>query len=122
AQFERHKAPGPFAISTFTRNATTIQAIDLTLDVLRRLHAQGITDQQLRSAKAYLKGQFPPRIETTDQLAALLTELDFFGLDRREINEYFDRLDVLTMQDAQRIIKQYFPQDDLAFVLIGKAA
>ena len=55
-------------------------------------------------------------------MAALLTELDFFGLDRREINEYFDRLDVLTLQDTQRVIKQYFPQNDLAFVLIGKAA
>jgi predicted Zn-dependent peptidase len=121
SQFERRKVPGAFAISTFTRNATTTQAIDLALEILQRLHRDGISEEQLKSAKAYLKGQFPPRIETSDQLAALLTELDFFGLDRREITEYFDRIDVLTRADTQRIIKQYYPQENLAFVLIGKA-
>jgi predicted Zn-dependent peptidase len=121
AQFERHQARGAFAISTYTRNATTAQAIDMTLDVLKRLQAEGISDEQLKSAKAYLKGQFPPRIETTDQLAALLTELDYFGMDRREINEYFDRIDVLTREDMRRIVTQYYPREDLAFVLIGKA-
>ena len=28
----------------------------------------------------------------------------------------------MTLADAQRIIKQYFPQDNLVFVLIGKAS
>jgi hypothetical protein len=27
----------------------------------------------------------------------------------------------MTLADAQRVIKQYYPQDNLAFVLIGKA-
>ena len=121
SRFEQHKAPGPFAISTFTKNATTVQAIDMALEVLEKLHTQGITAEQLQSAKAYIKGQFPNRIETSDQLAALLTELDFFILDRREINEMFDRIDIFTLEDARRIIKQYFPRNDLRFVLIGKA-
>ena len=93
----------------------------MALEVLQRLHSEGISAEQLASAKAYLKGQFPPRIETTDQLASLLTDLEYFGLDRREINEYFARIDVLTLEETRRIIKQYYPQNDLAFVLIGKA-
>jgi hypothetical protein len=28
----------------------------------------------------------------------------------------------MTMEDARRVIKQYFPTDDLVFVLIGKAS
>ncbi len=121
SSFEQHKAPGPFAISTYTRNATTVQAIDMALEVLEKLHTEGISAEQLQSAKAYIKGQFPNRIETSDQLAALLTELDFFILDRREINELFNRIDLFTLEDAKRIIKQYFPRNDLRFVLVGKA-
>jgi predicted Zn-dependent peptidase len=121
SSFERTQVPGAFAISTYTQNATTVQALDMALDVLRQLRERGISEDQLRSAKAYLKGQYPPRIETTDQLAALLTELDFSGLDQREINEYFARIDILTADDASRIIQRYYPKDDLAFTLIGKA-
>lgn len=119
--FEWHKVPGPFAISTYTRNETTVQAIDLALDVLKKLHEQGLSEEQLRSAKSYLKGVFPTEIETTSQLANLLADLDFYGLDEREVNEYFAKVDALTLTDTRRIIRQYFPQENLVFVLIGKA-
>ncbi len=120
--FDQRKTRGPFVISTYTRNETTAQAIDMALDVLKRLHEKGITEEELKSAKAYLKGQFPPRIETTDQLAALIAQYEFFGLDESEVNSYYARIDAMTLADANRVIKQYFPQENLVFVLIGKAS
>lgn len=120
--FDQRKAAGPFAISTYTRNETTEKAIDLALEILKRLHEKGVSESDLKSAKNYIKGQFPPRIETTDQQAALLAELEFYGLDERDINEYYSKIDAMTLADAQRIIKQYFPLDNLVFVLVGKAS
>ncbi|HMC28664.1 MAG TPA: pitrilysin family protein [Verrucomicrobiae bacterium] len=122
SQFGRYLQPGPFAISSFTQNSKTAEAIDLTLSVLKRFHENGLTDEQLKSAKAYIKGQFPPQIETSDHLAALLTQLDFFGLDAREINDLFAQIDAVTVEDSRRIIQTYFPAEDLVFVLVGKAA
>jgi zinc protease len=121
SRFERYRVAGPFSISSFTPNATTAKAIDMALDVLEKLHREGVSDEQLRSAKDYLKGQFPPRIETTDQLAALWADLEFYGLDAREVNELFQRIDAFTTSDARRIIRQYFPREHLVFALIGKA-
>ncbi len=118
--FDQRKLAGPFLISTYTRNETTEKAIDMTLDVLKRLHEKGITEEELKSAKTYLKGQFPPRIETSDQLATLIAQLEFYGLDERDINTYYGKIDSMTLADTQRIIKQYFPADNLVFVLIGK--
>ncbi|HEV2707590.1 MAG TPA: pitrilysin family protein [Pyrinomonadaceae bacterium] len=120
--FDQRRLRGPFFINTYTRNETTGQAIDMTLDILKRLHEKGITEEELKSAKSYLKGQFPPRIETTDQLAALIAQLEFFGLDERDINTYYARIDAMTLDDARRVIKQYFPAENLVFVLIGKAS
>jgi len=122
SSFSRNRAPGQFVISTFTRNETTEKAIDMTLDVLKRLREQGISEADLKSAKAYIKGQFPPQIETTDQLATQIAQLEFYGLDEREINDFYAKIDAMTMDDARRVIKQYFPLDDLVFVLIGKAS
>jgi zinc protease len=122
SSFIQRKAAGPFVISTFTPNETTGQAIDMTLDVLKRLHEKGITEEELKSAKSYLKGQFPPTIETSDQLAALIAQLEFYGLNESDINTYYAKVDSMTMADAQRIIKQYFPLDNLVFALVGKAA
>jgi zinc protease len=122
SSFEQRKTRGPFAISTYTRNETTEKAIDLTLEILNKLHAQGISEKDLQSAKNYIKGQFPPTIETSDQLANLIATLEFYGLDERDINDYYKQIDAMTLADAQRVIKQYFPLDNLVFVLIGKAS
>jgi zinc protease len=120
--FDERVGRGPFAINSFTPNATTERCIDLALEALKRLHEKGITEEELKSAKAYIKGQFPPSIETSDQLARAIAELEFYGLDEREINTFSAKIDAMTLADSKRIIDQYFPLDNLVFVLIGKAS
>ncbi|HEX7286861.1 MAG TPA: pitrilysin family protein [Candidatus Angelobacter sp.] len=122
SSFDQRKARGPFFISTYTKNATTGEALDKTLEVLKQLHEKGVTEEQLKSAKNYIEGQFPPTTETARQLAGLIAELEFHGLDRREIDDLFSKIDGMTLADAQRVIKQYYPMDNLVFVVIGKAS
>lgn len=122
SSFAELKARGPFAINTYTQNESTERAIDLALDTLKRLHEKGVTAEELQSAKSYLKGQFPPDIETSNQLAGILADLAFHGLDEREINTYYAKIDAASAADVSRAIRQHFPLDNLVFVLIGKAS
>ena len=122
SSFDERKSRGPFVISTYTRTATTEKAMDLTLEVIRHLHEKGITQEELDLAKSYIKGQFPPTIETSGQLASQLAQLEFYGLDEREINQLYPKIDAMTLADAQRVIRQYFPLDNLVLVVIGKAS
>ena len=122
AAFEPLKAPGPFGIYSFTKTESTVQAIDLALQVLQKLHKQGITAEQLASAKSYLKGQFPPSIETSAQLADLIAMYEFYGLDDREVNDLEARIEAVTPAIAQQVIQKHFPSDHLVFTLIGKSS
>jgi predicted Zn-dependent peptidase len=122
SRFEQHKARGPFLITTYTRTATTEKAMDMTLEVIQSLHEKGVTQEALDSAKNYLKGQSPRTLETSGQLASELAQLEFYGLDEREINDLYAQIDAMTLADAQRVIHQYFPRDNLVFVVIGKAS
>jgi predicted Zn-dependent peptidase len=118
--FDPRKAPGPFGIYSYTKNESTAQAIDMALQVLQKLHKQGITTEELASAKSYIKGQFPPSIETSKQLAQIIAINEFYGLDDREINDLEARLDAVTPAIAQQTIQKHFPTDNLVFTLIGK--
>jgi zinc protease len=120
--FDPRKAPGPFGIYSYTKNESTAQAIDMALQVLQKLHKQGITADELASAKSYIKGQFPPSIETSRQLAQIIAINEFYGLDDREINDLEARLDAVTPAIAQQVIQKHFPTDNLVFTLIGKRA
>jgi zinc protease len=120
--FDPRKAPGPFGIYSYTKNESTAQAIDMALQVLQKLHQQGITADELASAKSYIKGQFPPSIETSRQLAQIIAINEFYGLDDREINDLEKRLDAVTPAIAQQVIQKHFPGENLVFTLIGKSS
>ncbi|HWY08575.1 MAG TPA: pitrilysin family protein [Candidatus Acidoferrales bacterium] len=120
--FSLQKEPGPFAMFSFTRNETTGKAIDLTLEVLKNLHMNGLTAEQLSSAKSYLKGQFPPMIETSGQLARLIVRYEFLGLDDNEVNQFERRIDGVTGEMAKQAIARHFPLENLTFVLVGKSS
>jgi zinc protease len=120
--FDSRKVPGPFEIYSFTKNETTTPAIDLALEVLQKLHKNGVTTEQLASAKSYIKGQFPPTIETSSQLARRIVLNEFYGLNDDEVNKLEERIDAVTPEIARQIIEKHFPVDNLVFVLIGKAS
>jgi predicted Zn-dependent peptidase len=120
--FDSRKAPGPFGVFSFTKNETTAPAIDLALQVLQKFHKQGVTDEQLKSAKSYIKGQFPPNIETSRQLAQIIATHEFYGLGDDEINQLEARVDAVTPEMAKQVIQKHFPSENLVFVLIGKAS
>ena len=120
--FDDRKVAGPFAIFSFTKNETTTPAIDLALQVLAKLHKDGVTETQLKSAKSYIKGQFPPSIETSRQLARIIASHEFYGLGDDEVNELDARVDAVTPEIARQVIQKHFPSENLVFVLIGKAS
>jgi len=120
--FRTAKMPGPFAIYSFTRNETTEKALDLALQTLKKLHTDGLTAEQLASAKNYMKGQFPPTVETAAQLAHLIASNEFYGLTDDEVNLLDQRIDAVTPEIAKQVIAKHFPSQNLVFVLIGKSS
>jgi zinc protease len=119
--FDRYSASGTFSIGSFTKTESTKAAVDLALKTYQRLWAQGIDQATLDSAKAYVKGQFPPRFETNTALAGLLGDMYLYGFNQDFINSFQSKVDQLTVAESKRLINSYFPKDQLQFVLIGKA-
>lgn len=122
SEFDSRKMPGAFLIASFTKNETTVPAIDLALKVLDDFRKNGVTPEQLASAKSYIKGQFPPSLETSGQLARRIALNEFYGLGDDEVNELAARIDAVTPEIARRVIEKHYPQDNLVFLLIGKAS
>jgi predicted Zn-dependent peptidase len=121
--FEQNHLPGSLHISSFTQTDTTAKAIDVALELSKRLSEKGITAEQLQSAKSYLKGIYPSeQLETADQLADVLSEIELFDLNRGEIDDLFARIDAVTLEKANQIAKRYYAAGNLTFVLLGNAA
>jgi zinc protease len=122
-QLQQSRLPGGIVITTYTRTDTTEKAIDVALETLKQLGEKGITAEQLTSAKAYIKGIFPmQRLETMDQLATVLADMELYGLGRDEVDDFFSRIDAVTLENANAAARRYYKSENLTFVLVGNAA
>ena len=119
---DQRTQPGPVTIRSFTETSTTVEAIDLAISVLRRLQDKGLDDDMMISARNYIMGQFPPRLETASALAGMLAFLELNGLDRSYIDEYGSELQAAAAESVALAISDVYPQpDDLVFIIIGDA-
>ncbi len=106
---QQPRMPGSIFITSYTKTDTTAKAIDLALEILKRLSENGITAEQLASAKAYYKGTFPTqRLETIDQLAAVLGDMEEYGLGKDDVDDLFSRVDAVKLEDANAAAKKYY--------------
>ncbi len=122
SQLSRASQPGSIAITSFTPNETTVEAIDMALGVLGQLHQGGVDEETLVSARNYILGQFPTALETAAQVGRQLAALEAFGLDVAYINDYGAALVSANTETVAAVIGAVFPAaDDLVFVLLGDA-
>jgi predicted Zn-dependent peptidase len=123
SHFDRLLQTGHWAMGSFTQTETTIQALDLMLATLDKLHEAGLDPTMVDSGKSYVQGQFPLALETPGQWAAQLATLEFYGLDRRYIDDYSGQLAAVTPADARKVIDEVFPASSaLTLVVIGNAS
>jgi zinc protease len=121
--FQQYRTPGPFLMSTYTRNATTEPAIDKTFEVVGRLHGHPFTDADLTSAKNYIRGTFPPSLETSPALAGRLARNEVSGISRGQFNGELAEEQATTLANANRVIDKDFPaKDNYVLVMVGKAS
>lgn len=119
--FEAWMDTGVFTIQTFTATKTTFETLDLALKTYQDFLNDGFDDKVLDSAKAYVKGQYPPRFETLYELASTVLQLWINDISLDEFNQFEAKVDGLTLPRARELVKQYFPKDKLNILLIGQA-
>ncbi len=122
SRVEQLSMPGSTTIRSYTETSKTVEAIDMAIELLDRLHRKGVNNTMIASARNYILGQFPPTIETASSLADMFVYLELNGLDRSYIDSYGAALEAATPVTVHNAISDVYPgTDDLAFILIGDA-
>lgn len=122
ADFNALKQSGDIVAKTNTRSETTGETLRLMVDEVWKLLRDRVGDRELEGAQEYLTGSFPLTIETPSQIALQILNAVFFGLDMNELQTYRERVSAVTVEDVQRVARNYLHPDRLTIVLVGDAA
>jgi zinc protease len=119
SSFSVRKHAGPFTVGLQTKNASAIQALEESLQVIRRFIEQGPTEAELAAAKAYFINSFPLRLVSNRDVAALLPVLEFYELGLDYPDRYQSLLSQVTQEQVHTAAKTYLHPDRLLQVIVA---
>jgi zinc protease len=99
----------------------TAELVQVTLDQAERFAAEGPRDEELERAKSYLSGLFPLSIETHEQVAEKLADVQLYGLSLEEVTSYRERVRAVTAQQCRDVAQRHFPLARGVIIAVGPA-
>ncbi len=117
--FAAQKEPGAFRVWVQTKSESANEAIAEIFKELRRIRREPVSAAELADAKSYLTGSFPLRMDTSAKVAALLANIEIYGLGLDYPETYKRLINAVTREDVQRVANRYIDPDHLAIVVLG---
>ena len=102
-----------------TRNDAVAETLTIVRDEIRKMAAQGVTEEELEAAKTYLTGAFPLRFDTQARIAGQLLGLQLYGIDKDYFNRRNALIEAVTLDDVNRMARQLLDTTKFRIALVG---
>jgi zinc protease len=102
---------------TATRADRAGETLEIIEKEMRRLANDGPTAAELAKAKAYLKGSYALRFDTSSKIAGQLLQIQIDELGIDYINKRNKLIEAVTLADAKRLAKRLFSGEFLVTVV-----
>jgi zinc protease len=117
--FQAGKFPGAFMIVLQTKNQSANQALKLIIEQLRQMQSAPVSPEELSSAKRYLIGSFPLKLDRQSEIAGFMLGIELNGLGLDYADRYPKLIDAVTAADVQQVARQYLHPEALDVVAVA---
>ncbi len=120
--FQAGKFPGAFVIALETKNASANEAIKLILQQLREIQQSPVSAAELDSAKRYLIGSFPLKLDRQSEIVGFMLQTEIYGLGLDYAERYPKIISAITAADVQAVAQKYLHPDAIDLVAVANQA
>lgn len=117
--FLANKYPGFFQLTLQTRSSSASEAIRLALEEMERMKREMVSEQELKTAKEYLIGSFPLRLNTQSKLAAFISQAEYYRLGLDYPERYPSLIRSVTREDVLRVAREYLHPEKYILAVVG---
>ena len=96
------------------------QAIEVIKEEWAKAASEGITQEELDAAKTYVTGAYPLNFSGNGQIARIMVGMQMLGLPIDYIATRNEKVEAVTLEDANRVAAYLLQPDNLMFVVVGK--
>lgn len=97
----------------------TEEAIVLIKKIWGDVAKDGLTDAEIAEAKSYLIGSLPLALTSTDQIAAIVLQLQEDKLPMETLDKRAEEINAVTKDDIKRVAAKYLNEAELTTIVVG---
>ena len=114
--------PGVLRLYLGTKSATTAAAIDAFNAELNALKTNPATLEELNKAKEAILNSFVFRFDSKDKVLRERMTYELYGYPADFLERYREGIAKVSIEDVSRVAEKYVHKDQLATLVVGKAA
>jgi zinc protease len=114
--------PGVLRLFMGTKSGTTAAAIEAFNAELDGLKTNPVTAEELSKAKDAILNSFVFRFDSNEKVMRERMAYEFYGYPPDFLEKYRAGIEKVTREDINRVIERYVHKDQLAVLVVGKAA
>ncbi len=103
-----------------TRNDRAAESLAVVRAEFARMRDEGVTEQELADAKRYLTGSFPLRLDSNNEVAAILVGMQIAGLGIDYLDHRDDLVEAVSREDVARVAGALIDPDSFTVVVVGE--
>ena len=113
---------GAFRVSASTKNASVWDALVASVGEMRRMKAEGPSEEEIAKAKGYYAGSYPFKLQGAGEIAGSIVAAELQGLDVSYVKDFPLRIGAVSTAMAKAAAGKWLEPDALWVVIVGRAA
>lgn len=113
---------GPFQLGLQTKKEQAEDALKLVKETLGNFIRDGITEAELKAAKANIIGGFPMRIDSNSKILDYLAVIGFYKLPLNYLDEYNKNVEKVTAAQIKDAFSRRIKPEHFVTVIVGDPA
>jgi zinc protease len=114
--------PGILQLGVGTKSSTTAAAIEALYEELDNLEKNPATPEELKKAKDSILNSFIFRFDSKGKVLRERMGYEFYSYPADFLERYRAGIEKVTQADVMRVARRYYHKDQLAVLVVGKAA
>jgi zinc protease len=110
---------GPFQLGLQTKKEQAEDALKLVKETLDNFIRNGITEAELKAAKANIIGGFPMRIDSNSKILDYLAMIGFYKLPLNYLDEYNSNVEKVTVAQIKDAFSRRLKPENFVTIIVG---